>query len=97
MLGEQPRTYQGPTQALESAGTLTFDLDDLTDSSGSEKVSLPLDAHDAGQIHQWSSQDQLNPQYDMNLEPESVKRMLQYDMRNQMGPLTCDPRDLIKK
>ena len=93
---EQPRTYGGPIHGLETARMPTFDLKDVAESHSSEEIPPSLDIRDGGQIRQWGSRDQMTPHYDMNVEPEQVRNVLQFDKHYPMEPLTCDPRDLVK-
>ncbi len=94
---EQHAISEGPTLELETGGTPILDLDHPNNSPSSENVSPPLRTYDNGQIQHWSSQDQLSPHYDIDEEPKYVRNVLQYDKYCSMEPLTCDPRDLVKK
>lgn len=96
-LREKLRIYEGSSLEYETLGTLNFDLADLAELPGPEGVSFPLDSHDIGQIQQCSPREQLNPYYDDDFEPEHVKKVMQIDHHYPMEPLTCDPRDLVKK
>ena len=96
-LKEKLRSYEGSALECETVGTPTFDLGDLAESPSWEGFSLPLHGHDIGQIQQCSSQEQLGPHHDDNLGPEHEKKVTQIDGHYPMEPLTCNPRDLVKK
>ena len=96
-LREKLRIYEGSALECETVGTPNFDLGDLAELPSPEAVSLPLHSHDIGQMQQCSSREQLNHYYDDDFEPEHVKKVMQIDCHYPMEPLTCDPRDLVKK
>ncbi len=94
---EQLGVSEGPTLELETGGTPILDLDYPNNSPSLESVSLPLRTCDNGQIQHWSSQDELSPHYDIDEEPKHARNFLQHDRHCSMEPLTCDPRDVVKK
>ena len=96
-LREKLRIYEGSALECETVGTSNFDLGDLTEIASPEGVSFLLDSHDIGQIQQCSSREQLDLHYDDDFEPEQVKKVMQIGCHYPMEPLTCDPRDLVRK
>lgn len=94
---EQPKICEEPAHSVKTAEINGFDPNDLAQSRSLEWDPLPLDAHDRGQIQKRPSRDQLKTHHHMDFQPELVENSMLHSWHHLAEPLTCDPKDLVKR
>lgn len=94
---EQPKICEEPAHSVKTAEINGFDPNDLAQSRSLEWDPLPLDTHDHGQIQRRPSRDQLKTHHHMDFQPELVENSMLHSWHHLAEPLTCDPKDLVKR